>query len=179
MTEADIRARLDELSDGVKVFDLLPRVGQPLNERQHKLFSGLLDLFRALRWQIPFNSFKELRYSGSKPIRPDCDCGKPVKVRPCGERFGGKTYFGIMLGDVALSISHSIDGDVVTASHSFYNPAILIPELGEIVYGCESWWGRIESKEELAKSITDETIANAWYVKALQGLSDNQEARHG
>ena len=44
------------------------------------------------------------------------------------------------------------------------NPAIFVPELGKIIFGMESWWGRIKSEEEL-KDITDGDIENVWHVK--------------
>ena len=50
-----------------------------------------------------------------------------------------------------------------------HNPMIWIPERGEIVYGCGSWWGSIESMDQLSE-ITDATISNVWYVKALDDL---------
>lgn len=49
------------------------------------------------------------------------------------------------------------------------NPAIFVPELGKIIFGMESWWGRIKSEEEL-KDITDGDIENVWYVKMLKGF---------
>ena len=39
-----------------------------------------------------------------------------------------------------------------------------MPELGKIIFGMESWWGRIKSEEEL-KDITDGDIENVWHVK--------------
>ena len=29
------------------------------------------------------------------------------------------------------------------------NPGIFVPELGKIIYGCESWWSEIDNPEDL------------------------------
>ncbi|SME48916.1 hypothetical protein BACERE00183_04191 [Bacillus cereus] len=39
----------------------------------------------------------------------------------------------------------------------------------EIIYGAGSWWGKINSEEEL-KEITDADINDVWYVKMLQNF---------
>lgn len=96
-------------------------------------------------------------------------CGQLVKVRPCGEKYGDKTYLGIFLGDadIGLFISHHPDTKALNLTRH-YNPAIFVPELKEIVYGAGSWWGKIKSEDEL-KEISDDDIANVWYVKLLKG----------
>ena len=43
------------------------------------------------------------------------------------------------------------------------------PEMGEVVYGCESWWAAIENEDDL-KEISDLDINSIWYVKALKGI---------
>jgi hypothetical protein len=172
MTENEIGEKLEELRKGMHLFDSIVyqdwKTGEgSLNEKQVEIVRELLKLFKKLNWQISFNAYKELKYDGTEPIDKR-RCGTPVKVRSCRKEHDKKTYFGILLGDVALSISHSINDDgTVTAEHSMYNPAIFVPELNDIVYGCESWWSKIESEEELSKLITDETIKNVWYVKLL------------
>ena len=183
MNENEIKEGLEEIRKNTRAFDAMLgynfKTGKlELSEKQASLVEKLLDLFKALNWQLAFNSYKELKYKDGKTIRYGKGNlpGTPVKVCPCAERFGGKTYFGILVGDVATSISHSVDKDEnLTASFSFYNPAIIIPELGEIVFGYESWWGAIKSKEELDKAITDETIRNVWYVKMLNAMGDKVE----
>jgi hypothetical protein len=178
MNEKEIGERLEEIRSNMTLFDGIVsydfKTGKhSVSEKQADIISKLLDLFRDLGWQLAFNSYKELKYSDGKTIMfgkrnlP----GTPVKVRPCNKKFGDKTYFGILIGDVATSLSHSIDNDGnLTASFGQYNPAIIIPELGEIVFGYESWWEKIWSKEELDKVITDETIRNVWYVKMLSEI---------
>lgn len=89
-----------------------------------------------------------------------------------------KTYLGFLLGDlpIGLYIRHSPETLELSCSTTG-NPAIFAPELGKIIFGMESWWGRIKSEEEL-KDITDDDIENVWYVKMLKengGKRDNDE----
>jgi len=172
MEEQEINIELDKIRDGMRLLDSIVYVDYKtgegrLTEKQVEIAQRLFKLFEKLSWQISFNSYKELKYSDDKPIRKS-GCGTLVKVRPCGKEYKSKTYLGILLGDIPLSISHSIDKEGnVTTSRSMYNPAIFIPELKDIVFGCESWWGKIKSKEDL-KDITDDTIKNTWYVNMLE-----------
>lgn len=97
------------------------------------------------------------------------NCGDLVKVRPASDKYGSKTYLGIYLGDadIGLQISHNRTTKELSI-HRHYNPAIFVPELKEIIYGAGSWWGIINSEEEL-KEISDSDIDNVWYVKLLKG----------
>ena len=141
-----------------------------LTENQTEAMMEFSELLDKVEWQIPFSSYKELNYNKeNKPLNQRV-CGDLVSIRPCSE---SKTYIGYYLGQMALSISHTIEDDVVTASHSFYNPAIFVPELNKVVFGIESWWSKIESEEDL-KEITDKTIENVWYVKAMKELSEKK-----
>lgn len=101
----------------------------------------------------------------------DSDKGKFVKIRPCNEKYGGKTYLGIYLGELPIGnrISHNPDSNELNVSYNL-NPAIFVFDLNEIIFGCKSWWGIIKSEEEL-KSITDIDINNVWYVKVLKSLN--------
>jgi len=136
----------------------------------------ILDLFGSFNWQIKLNQTKELIYNNSKSLNKE-GCGTPVKVRPCKKDCENKTYFGILLGDLALSMSSRITSDFkLEVSPAFYNPAIFVPELNDIIYGCESWWGRIESEEELSELITDDVIKNVWYMKMLKNFSGKKES---
>ena len=53
------------------------------------------------------------------------------------------------------------------------NPAIYVFDLQRIIFGAESWWGIIESPEEL-KDITDDDINSQWYVKALKAMHKDE-----
>lgn len=100
-------------------------------------------------------------------------CGDFVAVAPCDKKFGGKTYLGVYIGELALSLGASIkkdDPETLHITRGMYNPLMLIPELGETVMGCGSWWHRLEKPEDL-KQITDADIENVWYAKALKDLT--------
>lgn len=90
-----------------------------------------------------------------------------VKVRPCDDECKGKTYFGILLGDLPIGIRTRISEGGVLSVGPNGNPAIWVPALGKIIYGCGSWWGPIKDPDDV-REITDDTIQNVWYVKALK-----------
>lgn len=96
---------------------------------------------------------------------------KWVAVRPCGPE--AKTYLGLYVGDIALVASARFDCEsgVLSLSPGMHNPAIYVPDLGRLVFGCQSWWSEIEKPEDL-QQITDAKIDDVWYVRALRGLSD-------
>ena len=98
--------------------------------------------------------------------------GDFVKVRPCADDCGGKTFLGVLIGDVAMSVSAGFDKETgkLTIGRCFYNPAILVPSLQRVVYGMESWWGRIESPDDL-REIADHDIDSVWYLQALKHLA--------
>jgi hypothetical protein len=100
--------------------------------------------------------------------------GKFAKVRPCGEEYGNKTYLGLFLGELPIgqNISYNRKSQVLDISFR-NNPAIFVFELNKIIYGIESWWGIIETENDL-KDISDQDINNIWYVKALNSLSGNK-----
>ena len=76
--------------------------------------------------------------------------GEIVKVRPCGKEYEGKTFVGILLGDLIVSphISHDKKTNELNIG-TITNPAIFVPELKKIIYGYESWRGTINSKDDL------------------------------
>lgn len=107
------------------------------------------------------------------------ECGTLVKIRPCNEEYGSRTYLGILLGHlpVGISVTHNERTCELTAA-TFSNPAIFVPELKKIIFGMESWWGKIEDPEEI-KVITDEEIHNLWYVKRMKELCDRCDSEKG
>lgn len=94
------------------------------------------------------------------------ETGTLVKVKPCDDKYNNKTYLGILIGLVPLGVNYYVR-DKTLIAYPRTNPAIFIPELKEVVYGCGSWWGKIESEEDF-KNITSEDIENTWYVKLLK-----------
>lgn len=101
--------------------------------------------------------------------------GTLVSIRPCNPQYQDKTYLGLYLGDIALGmkIQHDQENGKLHLGYSFHNPAIFVFDLKEIIFGVESWWGKIESEEQL-RQITDNDIENVWYVKALKQLHNAQ-----
>lgn len=96
-----------------------------------------------------------------------------VKVRPASD---DKTYLGIYVGDLPLGVgaSYHSDSGILSIAGVHTNPAMIVPELGRIVMGCESWWGDIKSEEEL-KDITDDDIQNVWYVQMMQKMIGDEK----
>ena len=105
----------------------------------------------------------------------DENCGKLVKIRPCGKEYENNTYLGILLGDLPfmLYITHNPETLELSCSTT-ENSAIFVPELKKIIFGMESWWSEIKSEEEL-KEITDDDIENIWYVKMLKWMEDRED----
>lgn len=107
--------------------------------------------------------------------------GSLVAVRPCGDEYGKKTYLGFYLGDLPLQNTISFNeekGILKVGTHN--NPAMFVPELGRIIWGCGSWWHEIKSMDEL-REITDDDINNVWYVKMAKHLSliEDNEGKEG
>lgn len=100
-------------------------------------------------------------------------CGDFVSVRPVGEVYGGKTYLGVLIGEIANTPAALFDKatGVLTVMAGLPNPAIFVPDLGKVIFGYESWWGRIADESQL-REITDNDIQNVWYMKALKQLSE-------
>jgi len=104
-----------------------------------------------------------------------CKMGALVKVRPCGEEYGKKTYLGFYLGDLPLCITGSFNREKgIYKVGTMSNPAIYVPELRKIVFGCESWWEEIQSPDEI-KDITDDDISNVWYVKLVKAMENPEQ----
>lgn len=68
-------------------------------------------------------------------------------------------------------IGKQVGEELVLELNDFTNPAIFVPEFNEIIWGIESWWSKIESPDDL-KQVTDADIENAWYVKALKKIEE-------
>lgn len=95
-------------------------------------------------------------------------CGCLCEIHPCGEEYNGKSYLGIYLGDLPIMISSSYNKENGTLTNSaISNPAIFVPELKKVIYGCESWWREIQDIADF-KGISKEDINNTWYVQLLR-----------
>jgi hypothetical protein len=176
----ELNRKLAEVKKGVTLFDTIIdqdwESGEArVTKKQAEYVRKIMRLFNDLNWKVALNLTKNSKFGNTKPIKGRC--GVPVKIRPASEKDNPeqKTFFGILLGAIALSIGLEIDGDTVIANHSFYNPGIYVPELNKIVYGCESWWGEIENYNDVDKLITNDTINSVWYVKMLASIIQQDE----
>lgn len=102
------------------------------------------------------------------------ECGALCEI-PCGKEYEGKSYIGIYLGDLPISITTSYHRESgILENRTMNNPAIFVPELKKIIYGCESWWREIESIEDF-KGISKDDIENTWYVKLLKIMGGSED----
>lgn len=98
-----------------------------------------------------------------------CKVGQMVMVRMCDTTKA--THLGIYLGEFPMQLIHQYDKETKRIEvFPHLNPAMLVPKLGRIVWGCQSFWGPIESEDQL-RQVTDAEIDDIWYVKALKELS--------
>jgi len=127
---------------------------------------------KALGWEVNRISWAEKMEVYRKPYYRTEEPGVWVAVRPCGEEYENKTYLGILIGDFAtsLSVRHDPETGTLGVEPSFHNPMIFIPDTKTIVFGMESWWGKIDKPEDL-KKISDADIENVWYVRVLKDLA--------
>ncbi len=143
--------------------------------KDHKFKENFIcDNYKSRYIEYPIEVFK-INTDNSKSSYRSNQIGKFARVSPCGEEYKGKTYLGLYLGDLPISNHISYRDDTKELKVSFHNnPAIFVFDLNKIVYGCESWWGIIESEEDL-KEITKDDIDNVWYVKALKALGGQEQ----
>ena len=101
--------------------------------------------------------------------------GKFVSIRPCGDNPDNLTFLGLYVGDLPISIhlDYKEEGQILTISQGFSNPAIFVFDLNKIVYGAESWWGTIDTEDDL-KRITNADIDDIWYVKAMRAMMEEE-----
>lgn len=130
-------------------------------------FSG-----RYIEYPITVNSIET---EDIKPYTLGYECGALCEIRPCGEEYENKSYLGIYLGELPITIATSYDKDTgILKNRAVNNPAIFVPELKKIIYGCESWWRKIESADDFA-GISDNDIENTWYVGLPKNVKYDKE----
>lgn len=126
-----------------------------------------------IKYPLTVNSLKMQGRMGVSPGRGE-RVGSFVSIRPVAEEHKGKTFLGLYIGDVPLSISTAYDPKAQDLHITLAgNPAIFVFDLNKVVHGAESWWGEIESEDQLRK-ITDNDIQNVWYVKAMKQLVERE-----
>ena len=105
---------------------------------------------------------------------PCLKTGSLVKIRPCAKEYKDQTYLGILLGELPIGIYTQKKKDEIKELMFSYNPAIYVFELKKIIFGLESWWGKIQSVDEI-NDISDEDISNIWYVKILKEVENKKK----
>lgn len=163
MNKNDLIQELNKVLEVAKKYNRFILVFSP--DKAKKTLANLNHTISKIIMMLKMATIKEVEHPKEKPIRDGR--GGLVKIRPCGKEYGDKTYLGFLIGDVALGSSIKIEDEKIVCERSGYNPGIYVPELDKVIYGCESWWSKIKSEEEL-KEITNENIENTWYVKLLQ-----------
>jgi hypothetical protein len=145
------------------------------------LLAGLSEEMKHIRhlekpedWPVTVSSVK-LTGAHSPLGRDRHQVGSWVATRPVSDNPENKTYLGIYLGELPLysgTTSCAIDdrNNAMLVSGFLSNPAMYVPDLKRIVWGCGSWWTEINSPEGL-RQISDTDIENVWYVQALKHLA--------
>ena len=165
---SELKTAIEILKDKVKFKDLMSDGPEGDLARLFKTLMQILSL-------LEMNEIKDIAQPENKAIQDGLfrKSGSLVKIRPCGEEYKDKTYLGFYIGDIALGSSIKVKEDKIQLNFSGHNPAIFVPEIGKIIYGCESWWGEIEDEKDL-KDITDSDIENVWYVKLLKFMPESK-----
>lgn len=79
---------------------------------------------------------------------------------------------GILVGNLPLASVVSYDKeDGKLSVRPLTNPAIFVPSVGRIVWGCESWW-HVTTIEDLEKAIDDE-----WQLDIARTLLSGQDGQ--
>lgn len=105
--------------------------------------------------------------------------GSLCEIKPCAEEYGGRSYLGFYLGELPIAIQSSFNTETkILTNRVMPNPAIFVPELKKIIYGCESWWRVIKSVDDF-KGVSEEDINNTWYVQALRMMTEENNENKG
>ena len=159
----------EKLTEGIEILKDYSRFIMLFSDKPEGDLTRLNHTLQQIQLNLDLSELKEVLHPKRKPFE---EGGKHlVSVHPCKE---DKTYIGIYLGDVPRSTCLSRENDKIQVEFDQYNPAIYVPELKRVVYGCESWWHEIESIDEF-KKITNEDIENTWYVKLLRAMEERSE----
>jgi hypothetical protein len=167
----ELLKEIEELEPIVSDYSLMKHLWS--DDAAEEAMAKLSRLVRQTKMLLGLQEVKDILHS-SDPIFNKrgfgADGGALVKVRPCAEEYGNKTYVGFLIGEVPLGAGFKkVDENTIQISYGSYNPAIFIPETGSVVLGAGSWWGVIKSEEDL-RQISDDDISNVWYVKLLNNL---------
>jgi len=173
MNVDEIKSEIDLALDQLKDFGTFKHLFS--KDDATKSLAKLRRTVQKLSYLVKTIDVKDVVHPTSKPLKDHLmEKTGPVRIKPCGPEYGGKTYFGVYVGDIAISSSVKIENDKISCEFAMHNPAIFVPALGKVIYGIESYWSPIESEEDM-KEISDEEIGNIWYIKALKEMSKNQD----
>lgn len=104
--------------------------------------------------------------------------GTLVRIQPIKKEYKGKTYLGILIGQIQVGTGVRVyEKEKRIKISPKYNTAIYVPELKEIILGVESWWSTIEKPEQL-KQITTEEIQSSPIAQIIKGMMIHEEI-HG
>ncbi len=166
----------DKKDDGMEDFgEMMDMLGKKFKEEQER--TGEVKLVEDLEYPLEISGV-EIRpiRRGNRGLFPTHTIGCMVGVRPVDKQYEGKTFLGVYLGNLPVEIIAGYQTKLKNiVVNTLENPGIFVPELNKVIYGDESWWGEIESEEQL-RQITDDDIQNVWYVKALHELGEKQKA---
>lgn len=172
----EISTETTEINKWATEVKLPEEIKDELSSKLTNLYATVHNFVHNMQFHVKAAKVKECVHAKTNPFMDYWAAGKGdlVQIRPCGKEYENKTFLGILLGMAALSSYIEIKEDKFECHFSTYNPAIFVPELKKIIYGCESWWEKIKSVEEL-KQITNEDIENVWYVKLLKQMLEEKE----
>ncbi len=123
-------------------------------------------------FKVKISTIKKVYHPTNRAYRQSKKTGL-VRITPCAKEYKGKTYIGVCVGDIASGSSVSIKDKEISCNFSFYNPAIFVPDLGKIILGCESWWGKLDNIEDF-KEISKDEIEGVWYVKLFKAIKKDR-----
>ncbi|GHT90503.1 hypothetical protein FACS1894137_19820 [Spirochaetia bacterium] len=174
MEKAELIKSIDELQEVLKDYNKFIYVFS--DDEGKRTLAKTCELMGKIKWLLAASDTKDVVY----PENPHLKQGKVelVRIRPCGEKYGNKTYLGILIGDMACGTSSVIKDSKIKISWTGYNPAIFVPDLNKIIFGFESWWSEIENPDDF-KEISNGDIENTWYVKLLNSLEKHGENHRG
>lgn len=157
---------------GSKAFDdfgeLISKLGESIQKHKEEY-----TLQEDIKFPIEISGVK----CYNRPSFSSIKVGSLVSVRPCEEEYEDKTYLGIYLGDLVVGYNYEFHNESKTLEVSGRaEPALYVFDLNRIVYGCESFWRKIENIENF-KEITNEDINNTWYVKLLKEFEKKEQER--
>lgn len=169
--EKDLTEVINMLQGKVKMTDLFKDEDDPKG-----VAARVLEVVVKIQDSLKINTLKELAHPNNKVLQEglmSSKLGTLVKIRPVDDEYKDKTFVGFYLGELATSFTISITDDKIQLNFAGHNPAIFVPDLGKIIYGYESWWGKIDSIDDL-KSITDKDIDDIWYMKLFKSQLEDE-----